>query len=102
MPSALYHASISPNRLITNLHCQHKSVIWEHNKRKKTPEIRRFSLKIEYIQRFFILALACLETALGFINHINPAFTAHYTAVFMPFLQRLERTFNFHDAEPCG
>lgn len=41
--------------------------------------------------------MAGFEPALGFIDHVEAAFTAHNAIVAVPLGQRLERITDFHD-----
>jgi hypothetical protein len=42
------------------------------------------------------LTLACFEAALGFVDYVYSAFTAHHAAVAVAVLQRAQRVFNLH------
>ena len=47
-----------------------------------------------------VLALARLKTALGFVDHVNPAATPHDATISMPVLQRFDRAADFHVTGP--
>jgi hypothetical protein len=47
-------------------------------------------------------ALACLEPALGLVDHVDPALAAHDAAIAVALLERAERVLDLHGSSPSS
>ena len=61
------------------------------------PCLRANSAVVPSLAVLFNLALACLETALDLVDHINPALAADQTVVAMATTQRFQRVTDLHE-----